>query len=106
MVNETKEIKWKLRACRAQAGFTQRDVAQFLGCAEKSIVDYENGVSSPIIEKGFKLSELYGIPMSMIDFTKEGNKPMSKLERQMLIARMLPDDEVTAIDLTDELQSE
>ena len=89
-----KPIKWKLRACSAQAGFTQKEVAQFLGCSEKSVVDYENGLSTPLMEKGQKLSELYGIPVSMMDFSKEGNKPLSKMERAILLARMLPDDEV------------
>lgn len=89
-----KPIKWKLRACRAQAGFTQSEVAKFLGCSEKSIVDYENGISTPLMEKGQRLSELYGIPVSMMDFSKEGNKTLSKEERAVLLARMLPDDEV------------
>lgn len=88
------QIKWKLRACRVQAGFTQKEVANFLGCSEKSIVDYENGISTPLMEKGQKLSELYGIPVSMMDFSKDGNKTMSKEERAVLLARMLPDDEV------------
>lgn len=92
-----KPIKWKLRACRAQAGFTQSEVAKFLGCSEKSIVDYENGISTPLMEKGQRLSELYGIPVSMMDFSKEGNKTLSKEERAVLLARMLPDDEVEEV---------
>ena len=92
-----KTIKWKLRACRAQAGFTQSEVAKFLGCSEKSIVDYENGISTPLMEKGQRLSELYGIPVSMMDFSKEGNKTLSKEERAILLARMLPDDEVEEV---------
>lgn len=90
-------MKWKLRACRAQAGFTQSEVAKFLGCSEKSIVDYENGISTPLMEKGQRLSELYGIPVSMMDFSKDGNKTMSKEERAVLLARMLPDDEVEEV---------
>ena len=92
-----KPIKWKLRACRAQAGFTQSEVAKFLGCSEKSIVDYENGISTPLMEKGQRLSELYGIPVSMMDFSKEGNRTLSKEERAVLLARMLPDDEVEEV---------
>lgn len=92
-----KPIKWKLRACRAQAGFTQSEVAKFLGCSEKSIVDYENGISTPLMEKGQRLAELYGIPISMIDFTKEGNKTLTKEERAVMLARMLPEDEVVDV---------
>ena len=32
-----KPIKWKLRACRAQAGFTQSEVAKILGCSERNV---------------------------------------------------------------------
>ena len=92
-----KPIKWKLRACRAQAGFTQSEVAKFLGCSEKSIVDYDNGISTPLMEKGQRLAELYGIPISMMDFTKEGNKTLTIEERAVLLARMLPDDEVVDV---------
>ena len=92
-----KPIKWKLRACRAQAGFTQSEVAKFLGCSEKSIVDYENGISTPLMEKGQRLAELYVIPISMMDFTKEGNKTLTKEERAVLLARMLPEDEVVDV---------
>ena len=49
-------MKWKLRACRTQAGYTQKEVAQFLGCSEKSVVDYENGKTSMSMERGQKLS--------------------------------------------------
>ena len=92
-----KPIKWKLRACTAQAGFTQSEVAKFLGCSEKSIVDYENGISTPLMEKGQRLAELYGIPISMMDFAKEGNKTLTKEERAVLLARMLPEDEVVDV---------
>lgn len=96
--------KWKLRACRAQAGFSQREVAEFMGCSEKSVVDWENGYSSMTIERGQKLSELYEVPINMMDFSKEGNKCLSEMERKTILARKMEPDTVTVpqgVDSTD-----
>ena len=67
------ERKWRLRACRVNAGYTQREVAQSIGVAEKSVLDWENGYSTPSMEKAQKLSELYMVPLAYMDFSKEGN---------------------------------
>lgn len=67
------EMKWRLSACRTQAGYTQREVAEKIGNCEKTIVDWETGKTAPNMEKGQALSESYGIPMAYMDFTKEGN---------------------------------
>lgn len=88
-------MKWNLKACRAQTGFTQKEVAKMAGCAEKSVVDWETGKSSPSTDRGIKLSEIYGIPMAHIDFSKEGNTPLTELERKTIIARALDPDEVS-----------
>lgn len=66
-------FKWKLKACRVQAGLTQKEVAAALGISEVSLISYETGKSSPNMEIGQKMSELYGIPMDVMDFTKVGN---------------------------------
>lgn len=67
-------FKWKLRACRVQAGLTQKEAAELIGVSEPSIVSYETGKSSPCMEIGQKLSEVYGIPMELMDFTRVGNQ--------------------------------
>lgn len=92
MFNES--TKLKLKACRAQAGFTQKEVAEFMGSSEKSVVDWETGKSSPTMSKGQRLSELYEIPVEMMDFSKEGNKPLTEQERKTILARKMEDDEV------------
>lgn len=86
--------KWKLRACRAQAGYSQAEVAKFVGVTDKSLVDWENGYSSPTMEKAQKLVELYEIPLEHMDFSKEGNKQFSRYERQVALARKMAPDEV------------
>lgn len=66
-------FKWKLKACRVQAGLTQKEVAAELGISEVSLVAYETGKRSPNMEIGQKMSELYGIPLEIMDFTMVGN---------------------------------
>lgn len=67
------KMKWRLCACRAQAGYSQKEVSQIIGNCEKTIVDWETGKTAPKMEKAQQLSELYGIPLVYMDFTKEGN---------------------------------
>ena len=66
--------KWRLCACRVNAGYTQKEVAEILGMSEKAIIDWEAGRTSPKMEKVQKLSELYLMPLAYMDFSKEGNK--------------------------------
>lgn len=66
--------KWRLCACRMNAGYTQVEVAEILGVCEKTIIDWEIGRTSPNMERAQKLSELYRVPLAYMDFTKEGNR--------------------------------
>lgn len=68
------EMKWRLVACRVQNGYTQREASELVGVSEKTIVSWESGRTAPNMEKAQKLSEVYGIPLAYIDFTREGNK--------------------------------
>lgn len=66
--------KWRLCACRVNAGYSQREVAEIIGVCEKSIVDWENGYRAINMDKAQKLSELYNVPLAYMDFSKEGNR--------------------------------
>lgn len=80
------EMRWRLSACRVQAGYTQAEVAKILGNCEKTIIDWENGNTAPKMEKAQALSDLYGIPLAYMDFTKEGNaKPLREREQELEI---------------------
>ena len=50
------ETKWRLVACRVQAGYTQKEAAKAIGVAEQTIIRWENGSSAP-----------------KMDWTKDGN---------------------------------
>ena len=66
-------IRWKLRACRVQAGYTQAEAAKLLGISESTLINYETGKSAANMEIGQKMSDLYQIPIEVMDFTKVGN---------------------------------
>ena len=68
------EMKWRLSACRVQNGYTQKEASEIIGVCEKTLVSWESGRTAPNMESAQKLSELYGIPMAYIDFTREGNR--------------------------------
>lgn len=68
------EMKWRLVACRVQNGYTQKEASELVGVSEKTLVSWETGRTAPNMENAQKLSELYGIPLAYIDFTREGNR--------------------------------
>jgi DNA-binding XRE family transcriptional regulator len=71
--------KWRLCACRVNAGYTQREVAELLGVSEVSVINWENGKGTPKMIYAQKMSELYLVPLAYIDFSKEGNAtPLKK----------------------------
>lgn len=77
------EMRWRLSACRVQAGYTQAEVAKILGNCEKTIIDWENGNTAPKMEKAQELSDLYGIPLAYMDFSKAGNStPLRERESE------------------------
>lgn len=65
--------KWRLCACRVNAGYTQREVADILGVSQKTVIDWEGGNTSIKMTRAQSLSELYGVPLAYMDFSKEGN---------------------------------
>lgn len=72
------EMKWRLVACRVQNGYTQKEASELVGVSEKTLVSWESGRTAPNMEKAQKLSEVYGIPLAYIDFTREGNRTALK----------------------------
>ena len=77
--------KWRLCACRVNAGYTQIEVAKELGVSESTVISWENGATSPRMENSQKLSELYKMPLAYMDFSKEGNKvPLRDREEDLI----------------------
>ena len=53
------EMKWRLSACRIQAGYSQAEVAEILGCSDKTIVSWETGKTASGLYGFFKGWKLY-----------------------------------------------
>jgi len=70
-------MKWRLEACRIQAGLTQEAVARAVGVKADTVENWENGEQSPSMEMGLALSKLYQIPIESMDFSRENNKKNS-----------------------------
>ena len=84
--------KWRLCACRVNAGYTQKEVAKKIGVCEVTVIKWEAGITSPKVEYAHKLSELYAVPLAYMDFSKEGNKvPLKDRERLSGITQDLLD---------------
>ena len=65
--------KWRLCACRINAGYSQRETAELIGVCTKSVIDWENGRTAPNMEYAQKLSELFQVPLAYMEFSREGN---------------------------------
>lgn len=61
-------MKLTLKAARVNVGLTQEDVARILKKSKNTIVNYENGKSSPDIETGKALASLYGLSVNDLIF--------------------------------------
>lgn len=60
------ELKITMKAARVNAGMTLRDAAKALGVATATLVSWEQGRTSPTLEKARKLSEIYNFPLEHI----------------------------------------
>ncbi|NBV77923.1 XRE family transcriptional regulator [bacterium] len=58
------EIGERLRAARAQARLTQKQVSETLGINPSSIYTWERGETMPAFDKAIQLAHLYGMTVS------------------------------------------
>lgn len=62
-----------LRAARVNANLTQKEAANRLGVGNKTLGNWENGVSIPKADKIDAICELYCVPYDGIIFFKKEN---------------------------------
>lgn len=60
-----------LKSLRKSRGVTQKQLADYIGCTEQSIANYENGRRSADYETQLKISEYFGVPL---DYLFRGNE--------------------------------
>lgn len=61
-------LRITLEAARVNAGYTQKEVAKTLKVSNKTVGNWENGVSTPSVIQANRLCSLYGIPYDNIIF--------------------------------------
>lgn len=61
-------LRITLEAARVNAGYTQKEVAKMLNISNKTIGNWENGISTPTVVQANRLCSLYGIPYDNIIF--------------------------------------
>lgn len=57
-----KEIGKRIKQYRKEKGFTQKELAETIGCAEMTISQYERGLYSPKIDTRIALANALGVP--------------------------------------------
>jgi transcriptional regulator with XRE-family HTH domain len=61
-------VKISIRAARVNAGFSQKEAADLLGVSNKTLSNWEKGITFPSAEKIPTLCELYGVPYDLLNF--------------------------------------
>lgn len=63
-------VKISLKAARVNAGLTQAQVAERIGCSRFAIMSWESGKVIPRFDKLQALRDLYGIPVENLSVGK------------------------------------
>ena len=61
-------FKISLEAARVNAGLAQKSAAKTLGVSNKTLGNWEKGITFPPADKIAKICELYGVPYDVINF--------------------------------------
>ena len=59
MTETTQEVGERLRSLRKEYGYTQQQIADYLGISQSSLVKYEKGTRNPPLTKLLQLTDLY-----------------------------------------------
>ena len=65
------EYKITMKAARVSAGKTQEELAKILTVSKQTIVSWENGKTSPTVEKAREYCEACGAPYDAISFLRK-----------------------------------
>lgn len=61
-------VKFSLKAARINANLAQKAAAQAIGVSNKTLGNWENGITSPPANKIPTICELYGVPYDQLNF--------------------------------------
>ena len=60
--------KVTLRAARVNVDILQKEAADYLGVSNKTLGNWENGITSPPADKIPAICDLYGVPYDHLNF--------------------------------------
>ena len=72
-VNVLPIIKISLAAARVNAGLSQDDVARVMHVSKNTVVSWEKYKTEPSVSQGIKLSELYNLPLDVINMRSDND---------------------------------
>lgn len=61
-------LQISLRAARINAGFTQKEASAHLGISNKTLLNWEKGVTFPNMNMVSKICKLYGVSFDNLNF--------------------------------------
>ena len=61
-------VKISLRAARVNAGYSQKEAADLLGISNKTLGNWENGITFPPVDKIPAICQLYGVSYDNLNF--------------------------------------
>lgn len=61
-------MKISLKAARVNAGFSQKEAAIRLGVSNKTLGNWENGITFPPADKILEICKLYGVSYDNLNF--------------------------------------
>jgi transcriptional regulator with XRE-family HTH domain len=61
-------LKISIKAARVNAGLSQKKAATHLGVSNKTISNWENGVTFPPADKILEICDLYAVPYDCLNF--------------------------------------
>ena len=67
----TQKVRMTHEAARVNAGLTQKQVCDAINISLTTIGLWEHGDRMPTVDKAIALSDLYGVPLDCINFTRK-----------------------------------
>ena len=66
-------VKISLRAARVNAGYSQQEAADLLEVSNKTLGNWENGITFPPADKIIAICNLYGVSYDNLNFLPAGS---------------------------------
>jgi transcriptional regulator with XRE-family HTH domain len=91
----SKEIGWKLRKLRLQAGWTQERLAEMIGVSVQQIQNYESGANKMNTDRLQQAAQALDVPVQSFFTEANESMPLAFAEKQLLDSyRAIPNKDI------------